>query len=333
MDKRKKNLIVTLADANFIDQAKQLFSSVYHNAGWEGDYLLLAYNIPENELAWFIEKGIVVYRCEPLSDPLLRIGKTSYPPVVLSKFYLFKEYFKQWSKIIFLDADIIVRASLYELLALKGFNAPHALTFTLKDEFAEAKKLSSDFRKKYDMGRPALNTGIMAFDTSLIESGTFAKIKDLHDSLAGINEYNEESTLNIFFYDKWNMLPVTYNSAPWYMDCFYKIKEADIRAYILHFVCSENKPWEKESSYHQEWVDNLKKAEHIDLNKVMPAKRIGSRREIESYYRYLRKREMTNSLKAIFLRVDEEIGKIGLFIKKKNPALYKLISLQKDDRK
>ena len=32
----KKNLLVTLADNNYIDQAKQVFSSVYFNAGWSG---------------------------------------------------------------------------------------------------------------------------------------------------------------------------------------------------------------------------------------------------------------------------------------------------------
>lgn len=49
----KKNLIVTLADKNYIDQAKQLFSSVYFNAGWNGDYMLLAHEISESELRWF----------------------------------------------------------------------------------------------------------------------------------------------------------------------------------------------------------------------------------------------------------------------------------------
>jgi hypothetical protein len=47
------NLLVAIADANHIDQAKQLFSSVYFNAGWKGDYMLMAHEIPEKELLWF----------------------------------------------------------------------------------------------------------------------------------------------------------------------------------------------------------------------------------------------------------------------------------------
>ena len=55
-NKTKKNLLVTLAGKNYIKQAKQLFSSVYWNAGWKGDYMLLSYKIPEKELKWFKKK-------------------------------------------------------------------------------------------------------------------------------------------------------------------------------------------------------------------------------------------------------------------------------------
>jgi hypothetical protein len=66
MTEQKDSVIVTLADKNYVDQAKQLFSSVYWNAGWKGDYLLLSSGIPEEELKWFRNKGIIVYECKPL---------------------------------------------------------------------------------------------------------------------------------------------------------------------------------------------------------------------------------------------------------------------------
>ena len=56
----KKNLLVTLADKNYLDAAKQLFSSVYFNSGWNGDYMLLSYDIPKKELQWFRDRGIIV---------------------------------------------------------------------------------------------------------------------------------------------------------------------------------------------------------------------------------------------------------------------------------
>ena len=66
--KNKKNLLVTLADENYIEQAKQLFSSVYHNSGWKGDYMLLSHEIPESKLKWFRDKGILVKKCESITN-------------------------------------------------------------------------------------------------------------------------------------------------------------------------------------------------------------------------------------------------------------------------
>ena len=64
-------VLVTLADKNYIDQAKQLFSSVYWNAGWKGDYMLLAHEVPEKDLNWFREKGILVKKCSKMPIGLL----------------------------------------------------------------------------------------------------------------------------------------------------------------------------------------------------------------------------------------------------------------------
>ena len=117
------NLLATLADKNYIDQAKQLFSSVYFNAGWKGDYMLLSYEIPEEDLQWFRDKGILIKRCEPIYNQNI----AHLPPVVEGKFYLFSHELKKWQNIIFLDADIIVRASLDDLTRIKGFAAVQSL--------------------------------------------------------------------------------------------------------------------------------------------------------------------------------------------------------------
>ena len=93
----RRNLLVTLADKNYIQQAKQLFSSVYWNAGWKGDYLLLAHEIPEDELKWFTDKKFLVKKCTPLCDQ--KTGEFNYPPVIFDKFYLFTPEFKKWNNI------------------------------------------------------------------------------------------------------------------------------------------------------------------------------------------------------------------------------------------
>ena len=323
----KKDLIVTLADANFIDQAKQLFSSVYFNAAWSGDYLLLACGINDKDLAWFESKGILVYKQPLLANSPL--GIRSYPPIVLSKFYLFQEYFKKWNKIIFLDADIIVRAPLDKLLRLKGFNAPKAVTFRLKDEFISDKTKIKAITRNYSLRGPAFNTGVLVFDSSLIEVDTFDKIISLYNNIKDLCQYQEESTLNLLFYKKWHVLPIVYNSTPWYMRKTYCLKDSEILAYIIHFVCEEFKPWHERSYYYKEWSANLAKAEQINLTMRSVAINNFSGLKLFSYTFYLKMIDFFHLIYSPLIMIDGAMGRLGLIIKKKNPELYKVINIKK----
>lgn len=327
MDINQKDLLVTLADANFVTQAKQLFSSVYFNAGWEGDYLLLACGISEADLNWFRAKGILVYERPFLADSPL--GVKAYPPIVLSKLYLFKEYFKSWSKIIFLDADIIVQASLDDLLNLTGFNAPKAETFRLRHEFIVDKNKNKEIRKKYNFRALAFNTGILVFDSKLIKEDTYSELIALYNQYKDLYQYQEESALNLFFYQKWNRLPITYNSAPAHMSYIYKINKNKLLAIVIHFFCEKIKPWDSQSLYYEEWSNNLRKAEKIDLQKrPAAAGTIGA----EEQRRYLRKLKRRRIFYFPSRLIDHYIGQIGLLIKKINPKLYELIRLKKDEK-
>ncbi len=181
----KKNLLVTLADSNYVDQAKQLFSSVYWNAGWKGDYMLLAYDIPEKDLRWFRDKGILVRECEPiLTESEIRIGHA--PLTTLSKFYLFTTEFKKWKNIVFLDGDIIVRGSLDTLVQTRGFAAVRILNMlrtSLKGQFHDRNRsnnhLFKELESQCDLRRPAFNSGVMAFNTDIISENDFQNLKNI----------------------------------------------------------------------------------------------------------------------------------------------------------
>ena len=331
MDQEKKNLIVTMADANFVNQAKQLFSSVFFNAAWPGDYLLLAYGLLEKDLNWFKEKGILVYEQPLLANSLL--GVMSYPPIVLSKFYLFKEYFKQWDKIIFLDADIIVRGSLDYLIKLDGFNAPKIKTFWLKDEFYndDNNKLV-ELREKYPFkGRP-FSTGVMVFNTDIIKTSTYKEIINLYYNYKDLYKYQEESTLNLYFYKKWQPLPLIYNLIPSELNRLYGLNKNKVLAYIIHFPCAIIKPWNLKSDYYEEWSYNLKKADEINLDFRPRGAKTYSDQELNRYLRFITTRKIICFLRPTYFFIDRQVGLVGLFIKKKNPKLYNLISLKNDKR-
>ena len=320
----KKDLIVTLADANFIDQAKQLFSSVYFKAGWQGDYLLITHNLSSQDKAWFESRGIIVYDPPLLSDE--SFSEKSYPPVLFSKFYLFTSYFKKWRKIVFLDADIIVQSSLDYLLQFDKISATKAITLRLKDEFSKQKKLSHDFKRTYNLKSTAFGTGVFVLDTDLIKEDTFTSIMTLHNQFKDICQYGEESILNLYFYKKWHKLPIIFNAAPWYLEKFYGLKTNKFTAVIIHFNCYLIKPWNKESSYYKEWLDNLLLADKIDTSRPVHAAYQLSPVYLRRYLRLLKFKRFV-----CWLKLDHQIGELGLLIERKMPSLYKVINIRKND--
>jgi len=320
----KKNLVVTLADKNYLQAAKQLFSSLYFNSGWQGDYMLLAHEIENEELAWFETKGIKIYKTKKLGN---RTGPGKYPPVVLSKFFLFKKYFKKWNKIIFLDADIIIRGSLNNLLKQKGFNAPETETHPLSGQFSTSQENNKyiELRQKYNLKEKSLCSGVFIFDTKIISENSFNDLLNLYKKYRDLALYGEESIFNLYFYKNWNMLPFVYNFNPDHANRYYNAKANTSPTTIIHFGWSIP-PWNNNSLFYQEWIHNLNKANNINLEKRLPPFQNFSEKKINDY---LKKIKRIKKYKLIILYIDKQIGKLGKIIKKISPNFYKIIKNEK----
>ena len=114
-----KNLLVTMATPNYIDQAKQLFASVLISMDWEGDFLLISCGIAKKDLKWFEEKGILVKEFPDVSTLLPGVHKSA----IWNKINIFLPEFKAWKNIVYLDSDIIVRTSLNPMLSYSRLTA------------------------------------------------------------------------------------------------------------------------------------------------------------------------------------------------------------------
>src|SRR6056297_3182395 len=235
----KKSVLVTLADKNYVEQAKQLFSSAYHNAGWSGDYCLLSYKIPEKELRWFKERGIYVKECgEEIEKNRKNIHK--YPKTVLCKFHLFTKFFKKWKKVVFLDSDIIIRHSIKNLKRVKTLIAVPKNTFfkrekQLKFQFIKSEKISPNekkvlkrLEKRYNLKKTSFNAGVFAFNTRIIKESMFFDLMKLFDKYSKIVFFPEQAILNLYFYGKWDKIPQVYN----YRINFFKKMDVS----VLHFA-------------------------------------------------------------------------------------------------
>ncbi|MBW3019669.1 hypothetical protein KY334_00060 [Candidatus Woesearchaeota archaeon] len=270
----KKNLLVTLANEKYLEQAKQLFSSVYFNAGWKGDYMLLAHNIPEEKLKWFRDKGILIKECKPLVDGDFGMMNG----VVTSKFYLFTPEFKKWDTIIYLDGDIIVWGSLDKLTKEKGFSASSDMSnMRLRQHFVkksnptpEEHKLIERLRQNYDLSVQGFNSGVMVFNTKIINDNSFDILLKLSKEYEGKN--GDQRVFNLFFYKKWKKLPSVYNFLVFGGKNQSQIKPKNVKVIVQHFLCDE-RPWEKMNYFHEEWKKNLERAENIDLNRIPKGKK------------------------------------------------------------
>ncbi|OGJ13162.1 hypothetical protein A3K82_02030 [Candidatus Pacearchaeota archaeon RBG_19FT_COMBO_34_9] len=326
----KKDLLVTLANKNYINQAKQLFSSVYWNAGWKGDYMLLAHEIPEKELKWFRDKGIIVKKCKPLHDK--KINK--YHPAVLDKFYLFTPEFKKWRIIVYLDGDIIVRASLDRLTKVKSFSAVSdsyltKLIYQFDNSTYEKKKIFDLLNRKYNLKIPSFNAGVIAFPSKIIKKEIFPELIELSKKTLHIDKYGEQTILNLYF-TKWKRLPLVYNFWTDYIGDYAHIQLKNLDAIILHFIYFFSKrPWGRNDFIYDEWKENLEKAEYIDLNLTKsPRKRWNFLIE-HTYCSYIKLRFLICSIpefgKIIRRNFNIFAGKAGIFLKKYSPKTYKLL--------
>src|SRR6056297_928670 len=282
----KKSVLVTLADKNYVEQAKQLFSSAYHNAGWSGDYCLLSYKIPEKELRWFKERGIYVKECgeeiekkcsgkqKMPSRYFCSNGKESGKKTFLmmsKKFLVFTPEFKKWDIVVFLDSDIIVKKSLERLKKTKNFLAAPRNIFMSKGRKIENlflkgtkkdREIFEQIKKENNVSKKAFNAGVFAFNTRIIRKNTFENLKNLFKKYSKISYYGDEPIMNLYFSKKWEELPIGYNLC---INIFGKRFEKT--SPIIHFagLNKEGKPWKDVNPHYYEWLENLRKAEHTDF--------------------------------------------------------------------
>jgi lipopolysaccharide biosynthesis glycosyltransferase len=146
--------------------------------------------------------------------------------------------------------------------------------------------------------------------------------------------YLEEGIFNMFFYDKWIKIPGIYNLYVTFLMYFHKIRYSKIHAIGLHFIRAfdydKYRPWDIENPFYNEWINNLERAEFIDLSRIQRAKkwklfRIIYYSVIYDFYLLYRFNFKFNFNKVNFNIVDlpdRMIGLVGIAIKRISPRLY-----------
>lgn len=298
VQRSERAVLATLADASFIEPAKQLFSSAYFNGGWRGDYLLLAHAVPDAELRWFEERGILVRRCEPLFTG--ELGGMS--AVLTSKFNLFRTEMRRWRTVVYCDADALVRSPLDDLCDLDGFWSVLDVSQWIRFQILtgesmrrrgvdplRAAAMIRAVHRRLKPRSPSFCAGFFAFTTDLIDDCTFDNLIATMERFHVVSEYGDQLTFNLFFADQWRRLPPVYNvqvsgeANQWGLD-----PEA-IDGIVLHYI-TPDKPWRTHNAFFDEWRRSLERADAIDLS-CIPRGRVRPPGEIEALTRVLLSRD------------------------------------------
>jgi lipopolysaccharide biosynthesis glycosyltransferase len=329
----KKDLLITLADRNYLEQAKQLFYGAVTKGGWQGELLLMAYEVSDAELGWFRERGIHIYHCEPMQVESCTDGRYVWPPVVWHKFQILKPYFRQWENILYLDGDIIVRSSIRALARVDGFSAvvcnPHVsyefmdlVTAYLKDADWRSRL---ELGRKFDMGKKAFNAGVLAFPSSMIEDDMFDRAYALVQKYGGLSYTSDQAIWNIFI-AHWNPLPMAYNIYPFVIYRMNDVAPADIRGAIIHFVL--DKPWSVTDPFYPEWkasYDLASSSKELKPDPQLVELSDAELRDIESDLKKSRKSPLELARISVFEKCERMIGLCGMLLKRIAPRIYRLL--------
>lgn len=259
---------------------------------------MLAHEVPDSELRWFEERGILVRRCEPLFTGELG----GMPAVLTSKFYLFRGEMRRWRTVVYCDADALVRSPLDELCDLAGFwsvlDVSRWVRFQILtsestrrrgiDPTVAAATIRAVHRRLKPRS-PCFCAGFFAFTTDLIEDGTFRDLAATMERFHTVSEYGDQLAFNLFFADRWQRLSPVYNVQLSGEANQWNLAPEAIDGIVLHYT-TPDKPWRTRNAFFEEWRRSLERADALDLS-CIPCGRVRRPGEIEALTRVLLSRD------------------------------------------
>jgi glycosyltransferase involved in cell wall biosynthesis/lipopolysaccharide biosynthesis glycosyltransferase len=275
------NALVIVANKEYFEKAQQLMASAYFSGGWTEDIILLTDYLNQNQEEWCKKHNIIVKALPYITQIQIK----EYNPIIFHKYYLFSDEFADWERIIFLDVDIIVCKSLERLKKLEGLwgardlaHSPMSVQFLYPDlRDSQGEKLFREIEQKYNLHECSFNTGVLVITREYRNNTIFNDLVKLLEKYYSIAYFSDQSIFNIYFRKQVKFLPQIYNSYT-----IVEPKNKKIPTAVLHFAGWEvnTKPWHPKNTYYEQWINNLKKCNKINIEQPEEVKRI-SKEEIK----------------------------------------------------
>lgn len=199
-----KIVLVLVADDNYMNHAKSLFYNIKNTGKWKGDLCL----ITPSELDTEDKKTFDNHNIN-----ILKVKEKSY----YNKFFIFDEYFRKWDKVLYLDCDIFIFREMNEIFDMQvEENIIYASVdndklythFCQGWEHKTKLKVLNNLNGIYTgLMDYAFNTGVLYFNTSMINEFTVIELFKLKEKYTLINNHtNQKGTdqpiLNFYFHNR-----------------------------------------------------------------------------------------------------------------------------------
>lgn len=263
--------IVTVSSSSFLQGTIILFKSILHqNNAFKGGFLVIDAGLNKEDIKSLKEE----FPCEiiepspPLKDKIAQLVSAFPSYSKSSKRFYSLEIFNlpQYSKILYLDSDILCTGNIEELFKIDAVISAVADPRFYRGFVRQKKTLIPVQPNKFTQSFPEafipklFNTGMMLINNEKLPNGSF------HELVININSNNFEKiktghtdtvVLNKLFLENVNWLPLKWNG---YTDL--DLSEVDDLKFI-HYL-HKNKPWEiknesKASAAQKLWLEENKR--------------------------------------------------------------------------
>ncbi len=255
----KDSVLVLVANEKYLPFAKKLFGNAIAAGNWKEDLLLITND--ENVKPFKIgSRDVQVKHVRPIEES--DFSWSVYNQIVWNKLNLFEEDMKQWAHIVYLDCDITIQGDINELRRVKAFSAVPYKAYRLNALFLNRESPTyKELLKNFDLNALPLNSGVMAFPSSIISNKTYNEMIELYKKYKYIM-YSDDEVLNLFYYKRWKKLKITYSyDLEHYKE--YLINRKPPR--IIHYV--HDKSWQSVIDHGYGiptiWQDNMYELLHI----------------------------------------------------------------------
>ena len=212
---KKNNCVTVLADRNYIKHFPIFYKQLRETGMFEGEINLITNNgISFSSFKKRDYKNLNIFKFKKIkysNETVKKLnnipnGRNSTKRFQWQKFNLFNEVFKKWDFNLYIDINMTIRSDIKNLFDLRLENkliAPYDaypdLDWSLESQFTTDKVLLNELSQNYDLSlRKYFQTGILLYDTTIIEKNTFQDLIYLVEKYP-VSKNNEQGIMNLYF--------------------------------------------------------------------------------------------------------------------------------------